>query len=247
MALVSALPLAGCAATERRANPSTTPWLCDCKGPSTKGMPSMDLPSEQNGDVVFWARWRMDRTDHEYLPIADAQEEEARRASGPWMGIFRADASPYAPRRPARRCFRIQDGVWEDILRYQYEVGALKLTVWENAGQILVRVDGGLHDPTTFAEDVQNVARLLFRDGDKPLHFAPWSAKDEVARFSSEQAALGMSPPGTIDGAITKAGALYFVFIKWNEPSATGMAPLPTRRWLEGPLRAAWEARQVKP
>jgi hypothetical protein len=148
------------------------------------------------------------------------------------------------PGRDEKHCFRIGQ---PDVLSHQYDAAGLRLTVLETAANILTRVEGDLGPPAGHAAAVQRIAATLFLGGNVPLHFFPWKARDESARFSTDPVgAMGMPPPNTIGGSIVE-GRVYFIINKTADPRRSSVGSPPTQGWLGGPLLAAWTARSPRP
>jgi hypothetical protein len=208
---------------------------------------SMEKPNERDSDLVFWTRWWLERIpSSEFLEIRSDEQLRAAQAESAWWGgdHFNPGASRYVPGRDEKHCFHIGK---TDVLSHQYEVAGLKLTVLETAAEILTRVDVDLGPPAGNAMAVQRIAATLFRGGAAPLHFFPWKAKDESARFSTDPVgAMGMPPQDTISGSIAE-GRVYFLINKSADPRRNAAGPPPTDNWLGGPLLAAWNARPGQP
>ena len=229
--------------------PQTTP---SCKGPWRKEPTIMAMPTERGEDILFWVRFAIeDVPAGAYLEVqGQPQMEAAMRASMPFLFRWTPEANPYAPDRPATHCFHIGEAEGDrDVLRHRYEAHGLTLDVFESAEIVLTWVDLPPVAPAATLAAAQGIAAILFTNGSERLHFVPYRASDELARFSTAPSgALGapFDKPYQIDGGI-RDGRLFFVLHKL--PGALGHygkampSYPPYQGWLGAPLRAAWDAR----
>lgn len=209
---------------------------------------SVKLPDERRDDLLFWSRWRIEKIPpDEFLEIhGDEELQAAKRYSSFWGGDhFNPGVGRYVPGRLEQHCFYIGAS---DILRHEYEVAHMKITVFETAAEILTRVDIDLGAPAGYLMAVHGLAKTLFRAGDAPFYLLGWKAKDELARFSTDPVQLMGAMPGwnTIGGGITE-GRVYFLIEKTADPRRGQLAPPPVDNWLRSPLLDSWRARSGRP
>lgn len=203
----------------------------------------MAMPNENRADLVAWARFGLEKIPpDDFLEITDETLlRDAVIASNHLRSQLVPGADPYLPGRMARHCVYFGE---VERMGHTFAVDGLWLSILESPMFSLVRPGVELGPPEGHLEAAQQIANLLFRAANfAPLRIMPLKAADESMRLSTMPVqAMGMPPPGTIDGGVA-GGRLYFLLHKHPNPMSRAVGYAPPTGWLSSRLRAAWDAR----
>jgi len=225
-------------------------WDADGRGKPTPRDPQPDFgqrgpraaPPVDPADTLFWNRWRDESIDPAaFVPLATAEDERSlQKASGPDLErLLRPEASLYGTGR--QHAFHASP----DSITHRYDVGDLRLLVYENEQHVTVRVSERPMQGESGENLLGRVMGALLR---RPLNWRFFEAKaeGEGMRFFGDLPADDPSHPLTIAGAFltqdtprgTEVIGLYFTVPRQHGPQGKAKRAL-----LDDHLRSRWSKR----